>query len=250
MQDLQSPSKRPDFTSESVCATSSSADTALVKSIPTLQPAKETFRILTMKGLTIRSIIYNRYYYNLNCDASWVVETGMSKTQDKSRIINIIIPFIKQYCTPADYIVLDSSKPDTSTVEFNEWNTNLRKISLDIEKRLENQLEEEEDAYFPQRDKSTLRRKHMFVNAVEKRLADIRKAKNIHESHSITSYCNTASAPSTVSATSSSSSSSSISSSSSSSSSSRTVLKGAKKNTAKQQTGQKSKSIISAFIKK
>lgn len=90
-----------------------------------LKPGVAPFRILTMKGLYLRSILYSRYYYNLTCEASWVVETGSSSTQDKSRIVNIILPFIMNHCTDDDKAVLTTPKPDSSSPEYDVWNNSL-----------------------------------------------------------------------------------------------------------------------------
>lgn len=142
-----------------------------------LKPGAAPFRIVTMKGLHLRSILYSRYYYNLSCEASWVVETGTSSTQDKSRIVNIILPFIMSHCTEDDKAVLTSPKPDSSSPEFDVWNNSLLSRTAEIEGRLEKYLEQEEDICFPSRDKKKLRRKHMSVNGVEGRLAEIKKMK-------------------------------------------------------------------------
>ena len=157
-----------------------------------LKPGKETYRITTMKGLFLRSVLYSRYYYNLTCEASWVVETGSSKTQDKSRIVNSILPFIMQCCTPEDIAVLSICKPDPSSKEYDTWNNNLMSKAAEIEQRLQKQLEDEEDVYFPSRDKSKLRRKHMYVNGVDSRLADIRRVKGIKNSKLMSSFCSSA----------------------------------------------------------
>jgi hypothetical protein len=158
-----------------------------------LKPVKETYRITTIKGLLVRSVLYSRYYYNnLTCEASWVVETGSSKTQDKSRIVNSILPFIMQSCTPEDIAVLSVCKPDPSSMEYDTWNNNLMSKAAEIEQRLQKQLEDEEDVYFPSRDKSKLRRKHMYVNAVDSRLADIRRVKGITNSKLMSSFCSSA----------------------------------------------------------
>ena len=144
-----------------------------------------------MKGLCLRSILYSRYYYNLSCEASWVVETGTSSTQDKSRIVNIILPFIMRHCTEDDKAILTSPKPDSSSPEFDVWNNNLLSRTADIERRLEKYLEHEEDICFPSRDKKKLRRKHMSVNGVEGRLAEIKKMKRTSKSSSINSLFHT-----------------------------------------------------------
>jgi hypothetical protein len=144
-----------------------------------------------MKGLCLRSILYSRYYYNLSCEASLVVETGTSSTQDKSRIVNIILPFIMRHCTEDDKAILTSPKPDSSSPEFDVWNNNLLSRTADIERRLEKYLEHEEDICFPSRDKKKLRRKHMSVNGVEGRLAEIKKMKRTSKSSSIDSLFQT-----------------------------------------------------------
>ena len=122
--------------------------------LASLQPGVTPFRIFTIKGLYLRSILYSRYYYNLICEASWIVETGTSSTQDKSRIVNTILPFIMKHCTDEDMRVLNSSKPDSSSPEYDVWNTNLRDKTIEIERRLEKILERDEDTYFPLRDKT------------------------------------------------------------------------------------------------
>jgi hypothetical protein len=162
--------------------------------LASLQPGVTPFRIVTMKGLYIRSIPYSRYYYNLICEASWIVETGTSSTQDKSRIVNIILPFIMKHCTDEDMRVLSSSKPDSSSPEYDVWNTSLRDKTIEIEKRLEKILERDEDTYFPLRDKTKLRRKHMSVNGVEGRLAEINKMRKVKENEkrklsTLASFC-------------------------------------------------------------
>lgn len=156
-----------------------------------LKPGAAPFRIVTMKGLYLRSILYSRYYYNLTCEASWVVETGTSSTQDKSRIVHIILPFIMSHCTEDDKSVLTSPKPDTSSPDFDVWNNSLLSRAAEIEKRLEKYLEQEEDICFPLRDKKKLRRKHMSVNGVEGRLAEIKKIKRISKSTTINSLFHT-----------------------------------------------------------
>ena len=155
--------------------------------LASLQPGVTPFRIFTMKGLYLRSILYSRYYYNLICEVSWIVETGTSSTQDKSRIVNTILPFIMKHCTDEDMRVLNSSKPDSSSPEYDVWNTNLRDKTIEIERRLEKILERDEDAYFPLRDKTKLRRKHMSVNGVEGRLSEINKMKKVKENEKIRS---------------------------------------------------------------
>lgn len=195
-----------------------------------LQPGKETFRITTMKGLYLRSVLYSRYYYNLSCEASWVVETGSSSTQDKSRIVNSIVPFIMQCLTPEDITVLNAPKPESSSEEFNTWNSDLKSKAAEIEERLQKQLESEEDIFLPPRDKSKLRRKHMYVNGVDSRLADIKKVKNSQKSKQITSFCT---------------STESIPTSSSLSSSSIALSKKSREQDLKTQ-----QTVMSAFIKK
>ena len=142
-----------------------------------------------MKGLYLRSILYSRYYYNLTCEASWVVETGASSTQDKSRIVNTILPFIMKHCTEEDHAVLTSTKPDSASPEYDMWNSNLLKKTAEIESKLELTLEREELIYFPLRDMKKLRRKHMSVNGVEGRLTELRKAKRNHTAPSISAFC-------------------------------------------------------------
>jgi hypothetical protein len=144
-----------------------------------------------MKGLYLRSILYSRYYYNLSCEASWVVETGTSSTQDKSRIVNIILPFIMSHCTDDDKAILTLPKPDSSSPEFDPWNNKLLSRTADIERRLEKYLENEEDICSPSRDEKKLRRKHMSVNGVEGRLAEIKKMKRTSKSSSINSLFHT-----------------------------------------------------------
>jgi hypothetical protein len=156
-----------------------------------LKPGDPPFRIMTMKGLFLRSILYSRYFYNLHCDASWVVETGTSSTQDKSRIVNIILPFIMSHCTDDDKAVLTSPKPDSSSPEFDSWNSRLLSRTAEIEKRLEKHLENEESICFPSRDKKKLRRKQMSVNGVEGRLAEIKKMKRTLKSSTINSIFHT-----------------------------------------------------------
>ena len=138
-----------------------------------LRPGAVPFRILTMKGLYLRSVLYSRYKYNLTCEASWVVETGASSTQDKSRIVNTILPFIMKHCTEEDNAVLTSTKPDSASPEYDTWNSNLLKKTAEIESKLEMILEREELIYFPLRDMKKLRRKHMSVNGVEGRLGPV-----------------------------------------------------------------------------
>ena len=142
-----------------------------------------------MKGLHLRSVLYSRYYYNLTCEASWVVETGASSTQDKSRIVNTILPFIMKHCTEEDTAVLTSVKPDSASVEYDTWNTNLLKKTAEIESRLEKFLEGEELTYIPLRDMKKVRRKHMSVNGVEGRLTELRKKRRDHAAPSINVFC-------------------------------------------------------------
>ena len=154
-----------------------------------LRPGAVPFRILTMKGLYLRSVLYSRYYYNLTCEASWVVETGASSTQDKSRIVNTILPFIMKNCTEEDKAVLTSAKPDSASPEYDTWNTNLLKKTAEIESRLEAILEKEELTYFPLRDMKKLRRKHMSVNGVEGRLTELRKMSRDHAIPTTSAFC-------------------------------------------------------------
>ena len=77
------------------------------------------------------------------------METGTSSTQDQSRIVNTILPFIMKHCTDEDMRVLNSSKPDSSSPEYDVLNTNLRDKIIEIERRLEKILERDEDTYFP-----------------------------------------------------------------------------------------------------
>lgn len=184
------------FNPEDITQSSSSSTKAVTGGVSTsntsplieqLKPGVAPFRILTMKGLYLRSILYSRYYYNLTCEASWVVETGSSSTQDKSRIVNIILPFIMNHCTDDDKAVLTTLKPDSSSPEYDVWNNSLLTRTAEIEKRLEAYLEQEEDVCFPDRNKKKLRRKHMSVNGVEGRLAEIKKARRNSDSTTISS---------------------------------------------------------------
>ena len=138
-----------------------------------LRPGAVPSRIFTMKGLYLRSVLYSRYYYNLTCEASRVVEIGASSTQDKSRIVNTILPFTMKHCTEEDHAVLTSTKPDSASPEYDTWNSNLLKKTAEIESKLEIILEREESIYFPLRDTKKLRRKHMSVNGVEGRLGPV-----------------------------------------------------------------------------
>ena len=163
--------------------------TQFCSALASLQPGLPPFRIVTMKGLYLRSVLYPRYYYNLNCEASWIVETGTSSTQDKSRIVNIILPFIMKNCTEEDMRVLTLPKPDSSSPDYDVWNTNLRNKTIEIENRLAKLLESDEDTYFPLRDKTKLRRKQMSVNGVEGRLAELKKLKRNQKSSNIGNFC-------------------------------------------------------------
>ena len=60
--------------------------------------------------------------------------------------------------------VLTSPKPDSSSPEFDSWNSRLFCRTAEIEKRFEKYLEHEENICFPLRDKKKLRRKQMSGN--------------------------------------------------------------------------------------
>ena len=155
--------------------------------LASLQPCVTPCRIITMKRLHLRSILI--------CEVSWIVETGTSSTQDKSHIVNIILTFIMKHCTDEDMRVLNSSRPDSFSPEYDVWNTNLRDKTMEIVKRLEKILETDEDTYFP-----SLRLKHLSVNGVEGRLAEINKMRKVREmekrkSSTATNYCSSVGIP-------------------------------------------------------
>ena len=188
---MDNASSYEDATQPSSSSTEGTFEYVLPPVLAQLKPGDSPFRIVTMKGLYLRSILYSRYFYNLFCEASWVVETGTSSSQDKSRIVNIILPFIMSHCTDDDIAVLTSPKPDSSSPEFDSWNSRLLCRTAEIEKRLEKYLEHEENICFPLRDKKKLRRKQMSVNGVEGRLAEIKKIKRMTKSSTINSLFQT-----------------------------------------------------------
>ena len=56
-----------------------------------------TFIIKTMKGLLLKTLLYNYFFFNQS-GATWEVET-VSSSQDKSKLVSVFIPMILKEAT-------------------------------------------------------------------------------------------------------------------------------------------------------
>lgn len=171
------------------------------------KPGAEPFTITEMSNLKLHYILFCRFNYELTCDASWTMNTGKSSSQDRSRITGTIMPLMLKSCEPEDLLVLQSRKPDTTTVEYEVWRSELLRVSLKVEERVRINLEAEEKEFLPPRNEK--RKRDMCINGVMDRLKKVnnaRKARVPIAGSSIARHCSGAQS----SAMSSSSSSSSV----------------------------------------
>ena len=67
-----------------------------------------------MKGLLLKTLLYNYYFFNLKSRATWEVET-VSSSQDTSKLVSVFIPMMLKEATKEKLAVLNACRPDNNT---------------------------------------------------------------------------------------------------------------------------------------
>jgi hypothetical protein len=168
-------------------------------------PGAHPFTVTEMSDLKLQNVFFMRYNYQLMCDASWKVNTGLSSSQDRSRITKSI-SIMLQFCDHEDKAILETPKPNPNSPEYELWRSELSRISSKVENKVQDHLEQEEKIYLPAR-KSEKRTRKMLINAVMDRFRAVEKAKKTKieaAAPSITSHFATVQGSSSASASSSS----------------------------------------------
>ena len=151
---------------------------AAIEDRPLIKVARQgadTFSITEMSNLKLHYIFFCRFNYELTCDASWTMNTGKSSSQDRSRITGTIMPLMMKSCEPEDLHIVQSSKPETSTAQYETWRSELLRVSLKVEEKVRINLEAEEKEYLPPRNEK--RKRDMCINGVMDRLKKVSNAR-------------------------------------------------------------------------
>lgn len=146
----------------------------------TLAKAKQsdTYVIVTMKKLMCKTVLQNRYIYNLQCSANWMVQTGNSSSGDKSKIIKWILPNMLKITTEEELRAFEAPRPDPD-LDQSEWRLDIERAAESVENRLKETMQAEE-LKLKIREESlsgAADTREMYVSAVETRLQIIQKAR-------------------------------------------------------------------------
>lgn len=136
---------------------------------------QDVYKISTMKKLQIVTLVFNWYYCKLESGGAFVVDTGKSSTQNKSKIVNTIMPLIIKLATTEELTALRAPRPGPDENQ-NPWRMSLEATSKVVVAQFKQSLFLEEIKY-GLIEEGSKDKKGMTVSAVETRIADLKRAK-------------------------------------------------------------------------
>ena len=77
-------------------------------------PQHSIFIIRTMKGLLLKTLLYNYFFHNLQSGVTWEVKTT-SSSQDRSKLLSILIPMMLKMADKKERAKLNMVKPGIKT---------------------------------------------------------------------------------------------------------------------------------------
>ena len=93
-----SPQKKSPINKQQIDELDEEADTEQKVNEVLSKIQQPTFIIKTMKGLLLKTLLYNYFFFNLKSGATWEVET-VSSSQDKSKLVSVFIPMMLKEAT-------------------------------------------------------------------------------------------------------------------------------------------------------
>jgi hypothetical protein len=141
------------------------------------QPEKHV--IMTMKRLMCKTLLQNRYIYNLHCSAQWIVQTGGSSSGDRSKILKWILPSMMKVGTEDEVQALEAPKPDAD-LDQSVWRLDIERAAESIGNRHKETMQSDELKLKIREVKlsGAADTREVYVSAVETRLKNIQKCRD------------------------------------------------------------------------
>ena len=108
-------------------------------------PHHSIFFITTMKGLLLKTLLYNYFFHNLQSGVTWEMRTA-SSSQDRSKLLSVFIPMMLKIADKKEIATLNVVKPDINT-DQSEWRLGIETTAEILQNRIEINLRLDESKY-------------------------------------------------------------------------------------------------------